>query len=263
MVPWELAAGDGENTLLASDPRVRYLYRGFLDAEEEPPIRKPGPATVLVIRPQVRARRNAPGMIRTTLVPVEDQYAAAGMRVDIAESVDLTSLAAVVAEHPPDVVHIAAGFVDVGGGAAVDISSGVAGEVLLSGIDHDRLTATGLASALAAAARARPVIVLDPPAVSHVNVQAAQLLLRNAFATEVAAITAVPAVIATGLVRYSCQDKLYRRLPRQLASGHPVAAVAAGIRALAGDTPDRADAFGFAPAALFAARPQHGVVTGP
>ncbi len=35
MVPWELAAGDGENTLLASDPRIRYLYRGLLDADPE------------------------------------------------------------------------------------------------------------------------------------------------------------------------------------------------------------------------------------
>ncbi len=263
MVPWELAAGDGENTLLARDPRVRYLYRGLVDADEElaPPGR--GQPTVLVIRPQVRDRRNAPGMIKTTLVPIEGQYAAAGMRVSITESVDLTSLTALVAERPPDVVHIAAGFVDAGGGAAVDISSGVAGEVRLSGIDQNRLTATGLASALAVAARARPVIVLDPPAVSHVNVQAAQLLLRNAFAAEVAAITAVPAVIATGLVRFGCQDALYRRFPRELAAGHPVAAVTAGIRALANDTPGNADAFGFSPTALFATRPQHRIVTGP
>jgi hypothetical protein len=219
MVPWELAAGDGEDTLLARDPRIRYLYRGCLDAEEEPVLRKPGQPTVLVIRPQLRDRRNAPGMIKTTLVPIEGQYAAAGMRVSITESVDLMSLTTLVAEHPPDVVHIAAGFVDAGGGAAVDISSGVAGEVRLSGIDQNRLTATGLASALAVAVRARPVIVLDPPAVSHVNVQAAQLLLRNAFAAEVAAIAAVPAVIATGLVRFGCQDALYRRFPRELAAG--------------------------------------------
>ncbi len=263
MVPWELAAVDGENTLLARDPRVRYLYRGCPDAEEEPILREPGQPTVLIIRPQVRDRRDAPGMIKTTLVPIEAQYAAAGMRVSIIESVDLTSLADLVAEHPPGVVHIAAGFVDAGGGAAVDISSGVAGQVRLSGIDQNRLTATGLASALAVAARARPVIVLDPPAVSHVNVQAAQLLLRNAFAAEVAAIAAVPAVIATGLVRFGCQDALYRGFPRELAAGHPVAAVTAGIRALADDMPGDADAFGFSPAALIATRPQHRIVTGP
>jgi len=263
MVPWELAAGDDENSLLARDPRVRYLYRGCVDAEEEPVLREPGQPTALVIRPQVRDRRNAPGMIKTTLVPIEGQYAAAGMRVSIIESVDLASLTALVAEHPPDVVHIAAGFVEAGGGAAVDISSGVAGEVRLSGIDQDRLTATGLASAIAAVTRTRPVIVLDPPAVSHVNVQAAQLLLRNAFAAEVAAIAAVPAVIATGLVRFGCQDALYRHLPRELASGHSVAAVTAGIRVLATDMPDNADAFGFSPTALFATRPQHRIVTGP
>ena len=163
MVPWELAAGDAENTLLARDPRVRYLYRGCLDAEEEPVLKEPGQPTVLVIRPQLRDRRDAPGMIKTTLVPIEGQYAAAGVRVSITESVDLTSLTALVAEHPPDVVHIAAGFVDAGGGVAVDISSGVAGEVRLSGIDHRRLTATGLASAIAAAARTRPVVVLAHP----------------------------------------------------------------------------------------------------
>jgi cellulose synthase operon protein C len=263
MVPWELAAGDAENTLLAGDPRIRYLYRGLLDAGEEPAPPGQSPPTVLLIRPQLRDRRYAPGMIKTTLVPIEDQYAAAGMRVSITESVDLTSLMALVAEHPPDVVHIAAGFVDAGGGAAVDISSGVAGEVRLSGIDHNRLTATGLVSAIAAAARARPVIVLDPPAVSQVNVQASQLLLRNAFATEVAAMAAVPAVIATGLVRFGCQDALYRRFARELAAGHPVAAVAAGIRTLTGDTADDADAFGFSPTALFAARPQHRIVTEP
>jgi cellulose synthase operon protein C len=263
MVPWELAAGDGENTLLGRDPRVRYLYRGCLDAEEEPVLREPGQPTVLVIRPQVRDRRNAPGMIKTTLVPIEGQYAAAGMHVFITESVDLASLTILVAEHPPDVVHIAAGFVDAGGGAAVDISSGVAGKVRLSGIDQNRLTAVGLASALAVAARARPVVVLDPPAVSHVSVRAAQLLLRNAFAAEVAAIAAVPAVIATGLVRFGCQDALYRRFPRELTAGHPVAAVTAGIRALADDTPGNADAFGFSPTALFATRPQYRIVTGP
>ena len=53
MVPWELAAGDGEDTLLARDPRIRYLYRGCLDAEEEPVLRKPSQPTVLVIRPQL------------------------------------------------------------------------------------------------------------------------------------------------------------------------------------------------------------------
>ena len=105
--------------------------------------------------------------------------------------------------------------------------------------------------------------MLDPPAVSHVNVQAAQLLLRNAFAAEVAAIAAVPAVIATGLVRFGCQDALYRGFPRELAAGHPVAAVTAGIRALADDMPGDADAFGFSPAALIATRPQHRIVTGP
>jgi cellulose synthase operon protein C len=263
MVPWELAAGDGENTLLASDPRIRCLYRGLLGADEEPAPPGQGPPTVLLIRPQLRDRRYAPGMIKTTLVPIEDQYAAAGMRVSITESVELTSLTALVGEHPPDVVHIAGSFVDAGGGAAVDISSGVAGEVRLSGIDHNRLTATGLASAIAAAGHARPVIVLDPPAVSHVNVQAAQLLLRNTFAAEVAAIAAVPAVIATGLVRFGCQDALYRRFARELADGRPVAAVTAGIRALANETPDNADAFGFSPTALFAARPQHRIVTEP
>ena len=262
MVPWELAAADGGNTLLTTDPRVRHLYRGFLDAEEEPAPARTGQPTVLIIRPSVRDRRNAPGMITTTLVPIAGQYTAAGMRVLTADSVELTSLVDLVAKQPPDIVHIAAGFVEAGGGAAVDISSGVAGQVRLPGIDHHRLTATGFASAMAETG-ARPVIVLDPPAVSHVSVQAAQLLLRNAFAAEVAAIAVIPAVIATGLVRFSSQDALYRRLPRALAAGHPVAAVVDEIRALSGAAPHTTDAFGFPPTALFAARPQHRIVTGP
>jgi hypothetical protein len=263
MIPWELAAGDGGNALLTSDPRVRHLYRGFLDAAEEPAPPGPGQPTVLVIRAKVRDRHKAPGMIKTTLMPIESQYAASGMRVFITESVNLESLVNLVSKHSPDIVHIKAGFVDAGGGAAADISSGVAGQVRLAGIDQDRLTTTGFATAVAAAAGARPVILLDPPAVSHVSVQAVQLLLRNAFAAEVAAIVAVPAVIATGLVRYGCQDALYRRLPRDLAAGHRMADVVDGIRALAGDVPDTEDSFGFLPAALFAARPQHRVVTGP
>jgi hypothetical protein len=196
-------------------------------------------------------------------VPLEDQYATAGMRVLLAESVELESLMDLVATNSPDIVHVAAGFVGAGGGAAVDISSGVAGQVGLTGLDRDRLTATGLASAIAATDGGGALVVLDPPAVSHVSVQAAQLVLRNAFAAEVAAIVSVPAVIATGLVRYGAQDALYRRLPRALADGHPAATVVEDIRALADGMPASADAFGFPPTALFAARPLHRIESGP
>jgi hypothetical protein len=238
--------------MVTEDQRVRYFYRGDLDASEAPDRSHSSAPTVVILRPG----DEGPGAITTTLVDLERAYASAGVRVHVLDSARLTRVAAELARHSPDILHVAAGLVDDVVGVAIDLAGGVAGEVELPQIERERMTTTGLALTLAAVAPPGPVIVLDPPAVSHVAVHASQLLLRNAFAAEITLTTRVPAVIGTGLVRYGAQDALYRQLPSALASSQSVAAVVADIRRLEKDhaTPD---GLGFPAAALFAARPGH------
>jgi hypothetical protein len=250
-VPWELARWRAEGRRVSDDPQIRHLYRGVLDAADASDAPRIATRTVMIVRP----RCDGAGAITTALVDLEEVYREAHMQVHVLESAALPSIAERLRVLQPDVLHIAGGLVDDGVGVAVDVAGGVAGEVELPRIQRERMTTTGLALALAAVAPPGPIVILDPPAVRHVAVHSSQLLLRNAFAADLASATRVPAVIGTGLVCGGPQDALRQRLRDAIASAESVATLADGIRALESNWSADQDALGLRTTALLAVRP--------
>ena len=254
-LPWELARVAPGDELLSLDGRIGHLLRGQSAVADAPRPPRHAPLRVLIVRPVERDRRSFRGMIKTTLVPLEERYRQAGLFVKVLEKVDLTSLQDAIETVEPDVLHIVGSLVEASGGAAIDISSGTAGTLDFRDIDKERLTTSGLARALKSEVRADPVLVLDPPALARATGLAAQLLLRNAFAAELARIVPMPAIMAAGLVSYSAQDALYRDLIFGLASERSVADIVDTLRALAEKEERSDDSYGLAATALFTAQP--------
>ena len=255
-IPWELARTGSDGRLVALAGGVAHFYRGQPSTAPCAPRADSRPPRVLLVRPLRRDRREHRGNIKTTLVPLDVRYRSAGIQVTVLETVELVALEAALEREPYDVLHVAGSFVDAGGGAAIDISSSTAGTWELRDLEKERLTTTGLALALSRSPEPRPVVILDPPALSRGSGLASQLLLRNAFAAELATIAPTPAIVGAGLVSYRAQDMLYETLVGGLADDVSVGELVDRVRRLGVQEPEL-DGFGLPATALFTAEPAH------
>jgi hypothetical protein len=75
-----------------------------------------------------------------------------------------------------------------------------------------------------------PLLVLDPPSVPSRHEATRQLLLRNAFASDLFQLGILPAIVATGLVEPFQGEKLAMALAQGLWEGTPLPAVCAAMR---------------------------------
>jgi hypothetical protein len=209
---------------------------------------------VAIVRPSRGAEDRAFRGSRQSGVPVEWAYERLGFRTLVLDSPTGAELAAVLHKRPVAILHVNAGLVDHHGTPAIDLlavagsKGGPAGSGRHTGTALDGVIPRNLPA---------PLVVLDVTAPRSRHEAAAQLLLRNAFAAELAGVGTVRAVVATGLARYHRQERLYDALIGALRDGRTVHDVTEAVRALAGEAhePTLEDAFAFTATALFARTP--------
>jgi hypothetical protein len=205
---------------------------------------------VAIVRPSRVAEERAFRGSRQSGVPIDWVYERAGFHPIVLDSPTGAELMSLLRDFPAAILHLNVGLVDHHGTPAIDLlgSPGVRGRAAagrLTGPAMDHLIPRDLPA---------PLVVLDVTAPKSRRETAAQLLLRNAFAAELAAVGTVRAVLATGLARYGRQQRLYRALAGALRDGLDVYDVAAAVRALATD-PQLDDALAFTATALFSRAP--------
>ena len=167
--------------------------------------------------------------------PVDRTYARAGFRTVVLDAPG--ELKSLPHEFPAAVIHLDAGFAVHHGVPALDLRG------------RGRLTATALDRLIPRDVPA-PLVVLDPPAPRTAHETAVELLLRNSFAAELAAVSGVRAVLAAGLVHGGRRERQRVALAGALREGRDVHDVARALREPALD-----DTLGFVAAALFARTP--------
>jgi hypothetical protein len=250
-LPWELAVRQAR---AEGADGVGILYRAPSGAIASRAATARSGSTVLrvlVLRPSREAQRRAVrGAAATASLSIADAYRLQGpVDLSMLDTASLTKLRDALERLEPDVLHIAAPLAASGGAPAVDLSADDP-----SSVESKRLTTTGLERLLSAPGGRTPLIVLEPPGPPRTSELVHQLLLRNAFAAEVLELTGGEPLIATGLVRYAEQDRLYQTLRTALDEAGTPRTVAERLRALA-EPAGAEDPLGFAAAALFAGRP--------
>ena len=99
------------------------------------------------------------------------------------------------------------------------------------------LAVADLVECLRARSNSAPVVVLDPPSVPTYSEALRQLILRNAFASDVFQHGASPAIVCTGLVEGDESHKAGAALIAGFESGLPLPAVCQSIRQAARPDP--------------------------
>ena len=186
------------------------------------------------MRPSRRAEELSLRGSRQSGIPVDWTYRQHGFQPLVLDASSADGLYAELQRRPVAVVHLNVGLVDYYGTAAVDLMPPRAakGRPPSAG----RLTGAALC-ALLPPDLPQPLIVLDVPGPTGRREKTTQLLLRNAFAADLAAVGTVRAVLATGLSRYGDQERLYGALIGALGSGCRICEVADRIRDLGREEP--------------------------
>jgi cellulose synthase operon protein C len=202
---------------------------------------------VAIVRPSRRAEELTRRGSRQSGVPVDWVYQLHGFRTLVLDAASADSLKAALARRPVAIVHLNVGLVDHHGTAAVDLlpPPAAVGRPPVAG----RLTGTAF-EALLPDDLLQPLVVLDVPGPKTRREKVIQLLLRNAFVSDLAAVGSIPAVLGTGLSLHDGQQALYDALIGALSDGLPVQEVAERVRSVSRD-----DALTFPATALMARRP--------
>ena len=209
---------------------------------------------VAIVHPSRLAEQRAFRGSRQSGVPLDWRYARAGYSPIVLESPTSDDLMLILHRQPVAILHLNVGLVEHHGNPAIDVIAAppIRGRPALTG----RITATAL-DRLVPRSMPSPLIVVDATAPKSRREMASQLLLRNAFAAELAAIGNVRALLATGLAQYSRQERLYDALIDALRDGGDVYDVAQSIRSLADSSSDMTfeDVAAYTATALFARSP--------
>jgi hypothetical protein len=187
--------------------------------------------TVMLVRPRGGGDAMSSRAYRHSSLPIESIYNGNGLTVTVMEAPALSALAATLTERPPAILHIEAGLLEDSGQPLLDL----AGEWELSesrASESDRYGASSLGSALASLVP-KPIVVLDPPAPRSGPELARQLLLRNAFASELYALGGARAMLGLGLAAYGDYMELWGAVIQGLAAGQPLGDVVGSVRRLA------------------------------
>ena len=207
---------------------------------------------VAIVRPTRRAEELAFRGSRQGGAPIEWRYELAGFECVVLDAPSPEELEWTLERTPVAILHLNVGLVDHHGTAAIDLSASPAPKPRralagrLSGIAFHRLIPRDLPT---------PLVVLDVPGPQAAHETVTQMLLRNAFAAELASLGVVRTILATGLARYAEQRRLYDTLVDALAEGVDVYEVVSRIRRIADAGGRAAHSLPFSSAALFTRRP--------
>jgi hypothetical protein len=235
-------------------PACRYAYRTAAPLRDPTRGEAPPDAPVLVLRTSdVAARIAQRGYSHSADSDLLRRYQAANVRVfDVSENT-LDSLAQMVREVRPRVVHIAAGLTESGRSVGLNIS----GDTGMSKAAPRPLGTADLVRMFDEGGVA-PLLILDPPAPPGLSERVRQLCLRNAFAGELATRGACAAILATGLGDAAQQERLARSLVKSVAERWPLLDMLRQIWMMGESTTALSALLPFVGAALFVAEPGAG-----
>jgi hypothetical protein len=260
-LPWEFMAlrATGQPSRKLPEPFVlapacRYAYRTAAPLRDPARGAAPPDAPVLVLRTSdVAARIAQRGYSHSADSDLLRRYQAANVRVfDVSENT-LDSLAQMVREVRPRVVHIAAGLTESGRSVGLNIS----GDTGMSKAAPRPLGTADLVKVFDEGGVA-PLLILDPPAPPGLSERVRQLCLRNAFAGELATRGACAAILATGLGDAAQQERLARNLVKSVAEQWPLLDMLRQIWMSGEATTALSALLPFVGAALFVAEPGAG-----
>jgi hypothetical protein len=186
---------------------------------------------------------------RQSQLPTEAIYDGQQFKCWLYDAPSLPVLVKELETHRPAIVHIEAGLLSDSGLPVLDL----AGEWQLSesaSVDSDRFTATALGDALKKLS-VKPIVILDPPAPRSPVELARQLLLRNAFASELSTSGSVRAVVGLGLTSYDAHASMWQGVIAMLAAATPLGELITAVRRRADETDLLLSALTYGGAALF------------
>lgn len=197
--------------------------------------------TVLMLRREYRAQVSETRGIAFATFDVADEYKRAGWRVVTLEDPSKATIRDAVAKTRARVVHINVPVAEATrtGGLYLDIGRDIEesyGQVKSSAAVRrtQGLPVADLVQCLRAPSTSMsPVVVLDPPSVPTYSEAVRQLILRNAFASDVFQHGASPAIIGTGLVQGDESHDVGTALVAGFESGQPLTVVCESMRGAA------------------------------
>jgi hypothetical protein len=179
--------------------------------------------------------------VRGISFSIADEYRRAGWRVTTLEDPTTTAIRRAITESHARVLHICAPVAEATrtGGLYLDIGQetdeSFANVKASAAVRRTQgLPVTDLAECLRGRFRdTAPVVVLDPPDIPTYTEAIRQLILRNAFASDVFQLSVAPAIIGTGLLRPGEADEVGFALVSGLETGQPLTAVSEAMRRVA------------------------------
>ncbi|MDT8306780.1 MAG: hypothetical protein RRC07_12660 [Anaerolineae bacterium] len=253
-LPWEfwwLADEAYPHTLSAE---CRHFYRSIPPPTAAPAV-EAGPARALILRAgEMVEAKMMRGYTQHAGVSLRKQYYGAGIEAQEFSVDDPWMLYDALSKFQPQLLHVVAGIREQRGHVFLDFAGGF-------GSQQTQVTAKDMAVALSRSGRA-PLVILDVPAPPGETERVRQLLLRNAFAAELAQMAPVMAIIGTGLGDPDEQLEVSGRLVEGLVNNVPVGEIVRGMRQRARERWDAADPnlflrlLPFVGTALFTADPQ-------
>jgi hypothetical protein len=211
-----------------------------------------GRPRVAVLRPTRAVERATRRGSRRQGMPIELMYGSLGFDPVVLEDLPAEGLAAVLAERPVAIVHVTAGLVDALGTPSLDLRGDASGA--FKPVGHGPLLSSAF-DGLLPQDLPTPLVILDVPAPSSSRETTAQLLLRNAFASQLSELGRLRAVIGIGLGSPDDQARAYEALLPALAAGRTLAEATLAVRRLAAGEEDAGRQFAFGAAALWARTP--------
>jgi hypothetical protein len=232
-VPWEFISLEPNDLPLVLDDRCRYFHRHVAGTPVVHDLPEPGPsqASALILRmgEELEASYER-GHTRITGLDLRRQYEGFGFGVLELSQPNAQTLED-YARDGPRIVHIVANIGEDFDRLFLDFGGEQFAKRRLA-----RLTAKEVGFALREAGAA-PLVILDIPAPPSITERLRQLCLRNAFAAELAASEAPPAILCTGLGEGMRQVKLTDALLQGLADARPIGEIARFIWSLAREIP--------------------------
>ncbi|XXT23816.1 hypothetical protein WME94_19960 [Sorangium sp. So ce429] len=230
-LPWELgrAPDQGHATPIALHTRIRHIFRAK-GAGKSSLAPSHSRRTALVLQPAANHElRTYRGRHRGNLAKM---YEASGFKVEVLEEPGLERLEAALRNLRPAVIHVRAAFrAPPFGGLHLDFARQWRERFVESVPDtSSALTPSELCSLKGFSRRPAPLLVLDPYRPPGRTELIRQLLIRNAFASEVRARQGAPHVIAAGLYEDDEWDRVSGALLGSLVSGRSLGGIVAVMR---------------------------------
>ena len=197
-------------------------------------LRNQKPPWVLILQPSLEREKYATRGARIQGINLEELYLSYGLRVKVIENAVPYQIEGVVADRPPEFIHVIATMKEspTRGEVYLDFA-GESGRKSLKGrseLDVFSAYAWSILFKSLPTYAPRPTIILDVPRPPGLTETLRQLFLRNAFAHNLFQLGNTSAVLATGLGNDRIQKKIDHTLIEAYAEGYSVGDIANKIR---------------------------------